>query len=468
MDGGLVEAQTGDEKKVDILNLRQSDYGNAQGLRILYGDEIRYCPEEKDWRVFDGVIWRMNQGHLAWQKTVESIHERMRRLAARDHQDKELKRFLQKAENSGSVRATLTMAANTPSLVRSATDYDHDPEMLGVQNGIIDLRTGEFRSSRYDDWLTMRAGCDFVVEAECPKWDRFLQQIFADSEELIKHVQKAVGYCLTGLTNEQVFFLCRGNGANGKSTLLEIVKAMLGDYAATAPLDTFDARRKSEQTNDLARLMGRRFVTIVESEQDRYLAEAKIKSASGEEKITCRYLHKEFFEYLPQFKIWMAMNHLPGVRGTDNGIWRRMRIIPFNKSFNEKEQNKYLRKELLEEMPGILNWAVKGLKMWREEGLGAPAVVAEATGEYRVESDLMGQWINECLDKTGDDDDSFRAGDGYKNYKKWMEEMGQKAKGVKEWGIEMRERGFERKEDNRGRKYIGISLREDWEMEVGR
>jgi putative DNA primase/helicase len=256
-------------------------------------------------------------------------------------------------------------------------------------------------------------------------------------------------------------FVCVGEGANGKSTILDVVKELIGGYGASTPFLTFDAKSRNEQTNDLARLKGKRFVSIVETDEDSYLAEAKVKLATGGEALTCRYLHKEFFEYKPQYKIWMATNRAPQIKGTDFGIRRRLLLIPFNKRFEGSERVNGLKELLIKELPGILNWALEGLKAWQREGLreNIPAAIVAATEEYKVENDMIDNWLLESVVKAPEEV-KIRATDFYASYADYMRRSGVRPKGIITWGKDMKSRGIVKVRDAKGNLYAGVRLSE--------
>jgi putative DNA primase/helicase len=215
---------------------------------------------------------------------------------------------------------------------------------------------------------------------------------------LIRFVQRAVGYSLTGSTNEQCLFILYGSGANGKSTFLNTISAMLGDYARQTPTDTLLVKRGDGISNDVARLHGARFVSAMEVDNGRRLAEAQVKQLTGGDLMAARYLYQEFFEFRPQFKLFMGVNHTPVIQGTDHGIWRRIHLVPFTVTIAKEDQDKRLVEELHAERSGILRWAVEGCLTWQAEGLEPPTAVAEATEEYRAEMDVLARFLLECRD----------------------------------------------------------------------
>lgn len=343
-------------------------------------------------------------------------------------------------------------------LTTTIKQWDADPFSAAARGATLDLRTVVHRATRRDDHVTMQLGAAYEPEATCPRWHQFLQEIFSGDAELIAYIQRAVGYCLTGDTREQKIFLCHGLGANGKSVFLEVLLELFGDYAANASFETFDANRRSESSNDLAALRGKRLVTVIETEDGRRLAEARVKSVTGQDLITCRFLYGEYFSYRPTYKIWLAMNRLPIIRGTDKCIWLRIQLIPFREDFEGRE-DKTLRDTLLSERDGILQWALEGLRQWWKRGLDTPQVVIQATGTYRTESDQVGRWLADACVVLSNISISTSA--AYQNYKTWCEANGEQAATQNRIGRTLTEKGFDQTVVRNTRTWIGFGLRSE-------
>jgi putative DNA primase/helicase len=281
-------------------------------------------------------------------------------------------------------------------------DLDSNPWMLNCLNGTIDLKVGKCRPHRREDLITKLVPVEYDECAECPTWEKALQEILNEDEDLIRFFHKAIGYSLTGDVSEQCLFMMYGTGANGKSTLLVPVREILSDYHCKTGTDTLLEKEPGGPTNDIARLRGARFVTAIEVKLNGKLAEALVKELTGGDTVTARFLHKEFFEYVPQFKLWVACNHLPYVDGQDYGIWRRMRLIPFKVQFKDADdpegpyKDTMLLDKLRLEYQGILTWMVKGCLLWQAEGLGEPIAVKEATEKYRCDMDVLADFFDEC------------------------------------------------------------------------
>jgi putative DNA primase/helicase len=305
--------------------------------------------------------------------------------------------------------------------------------------------------------LTKAVGYDFDPSAPCPRWIRFLDEVFAGDRDLIGFVQRAVGYSLTGDTREQCLFLCHGKGANGKSTMLSTLRTVLGDYSANTPFSTFELGDRAGNTNDLAALAGTRLVTAAETSEARRLNEARVKAVTGGDPVTARFLYTEYFTYVPTYKIWLSMNALPTVAGVDDGIWRRLRLIPFGVSFKGRE-DRTLEETLRAEVPGILAWAVDGCLDWQRRGdLLAPKAVTDATEAYRDESDIVGHFLGDATSKVGTDK-GVKASDLYSAYTRWCLNMGEKPETATAFGRRLGDLGFEKKRAGVGMFYYGLSL----------
>jgi putative DNA primase/helicase len=341
---------------------------------------------------------------------------------------------------------------------------DADPYLLGVKNGVVDLRTGEFREARREDYVTKRAGTAFDPRARCPQWNAFLRTILGADDlvkdgEMIAYLQRAVGYLLTGLTVEEVLFVLWGTGANGKSTFRETLFALLGDYAIGADASLLITPKQGGGASpDLARLHGRRLVAVNETQQNDHLNEARVKFITSHDIITARNLYEAPFDFTPTHKTVLTTNHKPIVRGADEGTWRRIHLLPFTKMIPVEERDLHFReRKLLPELPGILNWALEGLRAYLREGLKPPEAVRAATKEYREDMDIIGQWIEECCVR----EPAARATAAmlHHSYKYWAESEAGFSISANKFGRELRDRGFEPTRDMRAKSFRGLRLR---------
>src|SRR5690625_2440568 len=299
--------------------------------------------------------------------------------------------------------------------------FDNDPHVFNVQNGYLDLKSGLLKDHDKEKHFTKISNVEFTDKADCPLWDDFLNQIFDGDKELIKYIQRAVGYSLSGSTEEQMMFILYGNGRNGKSVFLDIINELFGSYSTNIQPQSIMVKQQSNNANpDIAKLDGARFVTTTEPSEGMRFDEGLVKQMTGGDKVTARFLHENEFEYEPQFKLWMATNHKPIIRGTDDGIWRRMAIIPFTVQIPEHKVDKNLKYKLRREMTAILSWAVEGYIKWQSEGLREPTVVAEQRGDYRKEMDPIVAFIEErCLIGSGE---RIQSTPLYRAYREWASE----------------------------------------------
>lgn len=438
-----------------------TDAGNAECLAKYAHDQFKYDhmrDRESHWLMWSGGRWIVDRDGEVERAALEVIRLRQKACLEIEDHDKRKRAFtyLMGAENAAKRRGMLETASILPEFTSTIDQYDTDQWLMGTPDGTLNLEMGNLQEARRCDLITMSLGTHYDPQAAYPRWRRFLSEVFADDAELISFIQRAVGYSLTGDCREQKLFLCYGAGANGKSVFLETLALLMGDYAANAAFSTFDADKRSDATNDLAALKGRRFVTVIESDEDRRLAEARIKAVTGQDRITCRFLYGQLFTYTPAFKLWMAMNHKPIIRDAGQGMWRRIRLIPFTQTFEGRE-DKHLAQTLRAELPGILNWAIEGLRAWKVSGLGTATVVEDATAQYRKESDLLGQWFEDSA--LSDPRETLPASDAYDSFRNWCKSYGFREPTQTSFGRSMEERGYKKIKQAGKRQYDGVMLR---------
>jgi putative DNA primase/helicase len=290
----------------------------------------------------------------------------------------------------------------------------------------------------------------------CPTWLKFLDTITGHSFELSMYLQRCAGYSLTGDTSEHALFLLYGTGANGKSTFLEVLRFVLGDYAQSADFQSLMVSQGQSVRNDLAKLNGARFVTATESEDGKRMAENVVKQLTGGDTITTRFLYQDYFEFEPQFKLWLGTNHKPVIRGQDVGIWRRIRLIPFTVSIPLDQQDHDLKRKLKLEAPGILNWAIEGLGQWRAKGLQEPAAVSDATKEYQANQDVIGHFLDtRCVEEDGV---KSSARSLYTAYKEWTQETNEWTMSERRFSTALTERGLKKVRHGAGIMWEGIAI----------
>ena len=436
-----------------------TDMGNARRLVVLYGELLRYVVEW-GWFVWDDTRFRKDAAGQVVRfakEMVRQIYVEASRATGKSERSA-IANHAKRSESRVQIRNTIDLAKSEVEIMVRPEEFDLDLWLLNVKNGTIDLRTGQLREHRREDLITKLAPVSYDPTATAPLWEKFLDRIMGENKRLIRFLQKCSGYSLTGDTREQVIFIFYGTGSNGKTTFLRINGDLLGDYAKWTPATTLLAHRGESIPNDIARLQGARFVVATEIEQNRRLNESLVKAVTGGDIIAARFLHKEFFEFQPQFKVFLGTNHKPEIRGQDHAIWRRIRLIPFTETIPDEEQDRELVEKLKEELPGILNWALEGCCAWLEEGLQEPEEVVQATLDYRTESDILAEWIEEfCVVHPAA---TASVTDLYQSYRTWCQDSGQKPLSKRWFGRRLAERGFDSGRTARARSWIGIGLKE--------
>jgi putative DNA primase/helicase len=451
-------------------SFNNTDLGNAERFVAQHGENVRYCYPWQKWLVWTGARWERDDAGRVHRLAKESVRGIYQEAALSEDEDrrKALAKHATRSEAADKIKAMLELARSE--IPVSPDELDADPWLLNCKNGTIDLRTGEALEHRREDLITKLAPAEYdpAKPAAAPAWGVFLERVLP-GEELRAFVQRGVGYSATGATSEQCMFINHGRGANGKSTFQEALAAALGDYAMRAPTEMLLARRSDGVPNDVARLKGARFVSASETEEGRRLAESRIKDLTGQDTITARFMRAEFFDFEPTHKLWLSTNHKPEIRGTDNAIWRRIRLVPWGVAIPAPEQDKKLAEKLRDELPGILAWVVRGCLQWRREGLQAPDEVRQATREYRSEMDVIGAFLSECCVLDGDQD--VAAADLYRAYNEWCKDTGEAQVKQRRFGGQLAERGaFERYRGgkNGGHRWRGLDLLTQWKGRISR
>jgi putative DNA primase/helicase len=373
-----------------------TDCGNAERLIDQHGDCIRFCPPKRQWFVWNGCKWTADEGAAIQlvKKTVRAIrHERMQAVRQAEYdqgasevlrrQADALAKWANRSEGATQIAATLRMSESDPRVSTNPDDFDRDPLLLNLTNGVIDLSLSKFREHRPGDLLTKVAGAEYKPDAICPRWLKFLEEVFEPHPDVIPYVQRAVGYTLTGKSEEECVFALVGSGRNGKSTLIAILHQLLGEYGGVAEMDTFLGSGASKLREDLADMRGRRFVSAQEPFMNSTFAEATLKWVSGGDRLRARRLYEHAQEFQPTHKLWFAMNRMPALRSDDHAAWSRLRVIPFDVSF-AKKPDRELKTELRSELSGVLNWALEGCGQWQRHGLWTPRSVENATEGWRT------------------------------------------------------------------------------------
>ncbi|MCH7526525.1 MAG: hypothetical protein IID39_03725 [Planctomycetes bacterium] len=443
-----------------------TEHGNSERLVARHGRDLLYCDPWARWLVWDGKGWKPDEGRrieaLAMQ-TIKSIY-----AEAADEPNtarrKALAAWAQRCETGHHVRQIIALSRHRVTVLPGQLDVD--PWLFNVRNGTLDLRTGELRKHDRANRITKQAPCEYNADAECPRWLQFLNVVLAGNEGLIGFLQRMAGYALTGDTSERCLFILYGGGFNGKTVFLETLRGVFGDYALRTPAETLLAKRGDSIPNDVARLKGARLVTASETEDNRRFAEAFVKDLTGGDMITARFMRAEYFEFRPECKIVLATNHRPVVRGTDDAIWSRLRLVPFTVTIPEQDRDPQLRDKLIAESAGILAWAVRGCLEWQRSGLGSPDEVTAATEVYRSDMDVLGVFIDDCCELQSEA--VTPASDLYQAYKQWADRAGERPLTQRAFGLRLKERGLdnsERMPGTRRKAWSGISLTNEFSVE---
>ncbi|HGH7178525.1 TPA: phage/plasmid primase, P4 family [Bacillus luti] len=441
-----------------------TELGNAERIAYYHGENVRYC-NELEWLIWNGKHWHEDskrQIEAITAKTLRAIYGEAKATEDK-YQSKLLHDWAKKCERR-SIRINSILDVR-PMVSVKKKELDSHSFLFNCDNGVIDLKTGELLPHDRDLLLTKISPIKYDKNAECPNWKAFLESIFKTpagepDHELINYLQKAIGYSLTGVTKEQVMFFLFGNGRNGKSTFINIIQDLLGDYGRQTNSDTFLKKRNdSGINNDVARLDGARFVSAVESEEGQQLSEALVKQITGGEKMSARFLRQEYFEFTPEFKVFFTTNHKPIVKGSDEGIWRRIMLIPFTVTIPKEKIDYNLPDKLAKEMPGVLRWAVEGCMKWQTEGLRAPEAVKVANAEYREDMDILGPFIDEnCVLHSNA---KVEAKVLYENYTKWCYQNNELDLKNRAFYRQLEVRGYKKEKGSKNKTYIhGITLNE--------
>lgn len=423
-----------------------------------YGKIVRYVPG-LGWHFWDGARWRTHARGGVFPLIDLMVKDLMRRAEgiADEKQRLDRKKALIALEAHQRQKTLVEACAHVPSLITEPEQLDKDFMLLNCRNGTLDLRVGTLKKHDPADFITRIVTVDYNASAECPVFMKFILWAMKGDAELVSYLQRFFGYCLTGKTTEQVLNFWHGSGGNGKSTLMTVIQWLLNDYATTA--DTSLIMKRDSGGGDgnrlamLAGLRGARLVTLSEVNDGENLDEAAIKSFTGGDVITCRHLYQSFFAYTPQAKLIGFGNYKPHVRGTDNGIWRRIHLVPFQAVVSEENKDPALPEKLRAELPGILAWAVRGCLMWQgPSGLKPSAAMKDAVKSYRQGEDAFQSWLNECCIQG--QAESCSAKDLLDSFKEFS---GMRSMSQRKFGDLLTERGFEKMRSN-GIKRLGLSL----------
>lgn len=435
-----------------------TDTGNAERLVYMHGGNFRWVTDEEVFCVWNGTVWEKNRsGDLLLPFTKEMVR------AIEDE------KWQKSSEGAVRRRNMISLSKGEPDVYARRENFDARPMLLNVQNGTLELETGTLRDFCRGDFLTKKARVSYDPFATCPKFDEFMEYTFDGDKDLIHFMDKALGYTLTGNISESVFFLCYGTGCNGKTTLLELPTQIMGaDFVTPAKFTTFVESKYADQSSyDFATFAGARMVIASEPRKSGRLNEELLKQLTGGEIVKTRQIYGLPFSFYPECKLWLAMNNKPRIVGTDDGIWRRVRLIPFTQRVPDEKKVKDFHKVLFaEEGAGILNRMLSGLAAWKEEGLTPPSSVAAATSEFRAAQNVIEDFFtSRCL--TDKKNYKVEYGKLYKAYQAWAEEQNEYILRTNEFADELDRRCFIKKRSDTGFVRCGITLKAEPEQGTG-
>lgn len=441
------------------------DTGNAERLKDKFGSFIRYNYTAKNWMYYDGKRWKNDDaGKMKGlvDKVIAGLKSEKISDSYEGYDNEEIKKFRTrhwKDSRNHSKKENMLKECQHLLPVHNH-NFDSDFKLFNTQNGYLNLDTGELLDHDKNKFFTKISNSEYTDKADCPKWEDFLDDIFLGNQELIKFIQRCAGYSLSGHTSEQVLFVLYGNGRNGKSVFLDIMNEVFGNYATNIrPQAIMANKQKSDASPEIAKLDGARFVTTTEPNEGDRFDEGLLKQLTGGDKVTARNLYENEFEFIPQLKLWMATNHKPYVRGTDEGIWRRFVIIPFEKQIPKDKVDKDLTKKLKKELPAIMKWCVDGYLEWKKIGLAEPQSVKEQRDEYRTEMDPIEMFIDECCRRRSETS-TIKSSTLFQAYDNWAKENHQYRMTNTKFGKEMKKK-FKWKRSN-GVQYLGIELLQEY------
>lgn len=453
-DGQLATVTPIEGKRPKIVIDNLTDTGNAELLAAAHAAHLRYCPEMGRWLSWDGTCWTVNVDDSAALTAARGVISALDPTLSKDHAKHKLKSLSRTA-----LEAMVALARRDPAMRIGLDRLDADPHALNTPAGIVDLRTGVLSEHNPHGWHTKTAGVGYSRELPAPRWHRFLHTTFGGDADLIRYVQRLAGYAAIGEVSEHIMPFLHGGGQNGKSVLLDVLLAVLGDYALAAPA-TFLLAGQTKHETEIARLNGARLVVCSEVNKDSRFDEAKLKLLTGGDKLTGRFMHKDFFDFVPTHTLILAGNHQPEVSAGGHSFWRRLRLVPFRHEVPAGERNPNLARELVDnEGPAILAWIVAGAVDMLTNGLGEPTTVAAATEEYAEQEDGLKRFLDECCHLGSTWTVKTKTSAVLARYQRWARENGERDMNSRTFGRELANRfGIKRIKSNGVPFYEGLAL----------
>lgn len=431
---------------IQITDFKKSykctDAGNSERFADMLRGQYLYVSEQKNWYHYNGKVWEEDYKNHIVQDIINCLRIAQKEAFSIGDEDKRTKtlKWLLASESQAKISAALNLMSSVPFMCARVSQFDNEDMLLSVQNGIVNLKTGELKAHDRSNYITKICNAEYNPDAQSQLFENFLDEITEGNGDKKRYLQKLCGYCLTGKITEEEFYQAKGSGMNGKTKLFETVKYCLGSYAVTASPDILMQKDLSGIPNDIARLQSSRLVLMSEPDPGKRFSDNAIKSLTGGDTIIARYLHKEFFEFKMKAKMVMLTNHEIKAIGTDHGLWRRMVVIPFTYQVPEEKKDKNLQEKLIADAEAVLAWMVQGCLVWQQEGLQQPQELVQLKDEYRKGQDAVGLFIDECC--TENQKTKVKASELYNSYKRWCESSGEYELSHREFSKRLREKGY--------------------------
>jgi putative DNA primase/helicase len=447
----------------------RSDAGNAEYFAALFKGKVKYDHARRRWLLWKPPLWQADYTDEILNYARAAMRRRRKQamnITDTIERKTEIK-WTYDSESVSRLAGMLKLAKAERAIQTKGDEWDADRNLLGCANGVVDLRLGQLLKPDPAQLVTMSTGVEFDPNAKCKRWEEFLIEVMPD-QEVREYISKVIGYCLTGDTREQILTCLYGLGGNGKSIFLDTLLGIMGDYGHTMAFATIEFKERGQISNDVAALVRKRLVVASETQEGVRLNEGRIKSLTGCERITCRFLYQESFSYYPSAKYFLAFNHKPIVIDDTEGFWRRLKLLTFKTVFTSgshaAKRDKQLDQKLRAELPGILAWAVRQCVAWFQEGLSEPAAIIEDTRQYREESNPILEFIED--EYVRDPDGSVPKGELYKAYISYCRANGERfILGKKNFGQRLSSMGFTEKRDMNQRFWCGLKSNSDIDVD---
>jgi len=460
-DSEVLQIHRSMTKKGSTKSYNLTDSGNAELFVDKCHDNIRYCPENKNWYVWLEGRWKIDDAEMRRNLAKEELRAWKKdgsKTRNKEYRDK-LVKHTTRSENKASLENMTDLAKSFSQIHVEASDLDSKDMLLNVCNGTVDLRTGILNPHNKTDFFTRMLDVNFDSSATCPGFDDFMKSITGNDPELIEYHQKAFGYALTGDTDEQIYFILTGDGSNGKSTLLNVFSELMGHYAGNIDFNALcDLKFQSSKENQIAQTEGKRFVTSIEVDSRKNLDQTLINKITGGDEVSGKLLYKDSIRFTPKFKLFIACNHLPKISVNNLATWRRIRVIPFNYTFEGKNRINKLKRKLVRELPGILNWAVQGCLKWQKDGLESSQSVKDAIKNYQQNSDPVAKFLAECCVSNATSE-IIKTSYLHKAYIQWCESNGHNPDGPKKFTADLISKGYRKNKVKSAEHWIGLQLK---------